>query len=125
VHELKNMTKCIKASTSWCECCGVYVRGLNFINVILGLFFLLVLEKQKLSCKAFSVNRYRKGERRNLLQRLIDDSLETRSVASANPYYTQPCRTFCYITPCSVFASVLLLVYIANNSCNGGNKLYF
>lgn len=47
-----------------------------------------------------------------MLQRLIDETSETRSMASANPYYTHPCRTFGYITPCSVFTSVLLLLYL-------------
>lgn len=111
----QNMTKCTKALTSCME--------LRLINAILGLallFFLLVLEKQKNSgVKHFQSTNAGidctsvKGEWRNLLQKLIDDSSETSSVGSANPYYPHPCLTFCYITPCSVFSSVLVLVYIA------------
>lgn len=74
-----------------------------------------------------------KGEWRNLLQGLIDDSSETSSVCSANPYYPHPCTTFCCIAPCSVFSSVLLLLYIAtalamketNHTCLVGRVVHW
>lgn len=62
MHKLNNMTKCTKASPSWCECFGVSVRGLDFINAILDLAFLFIpsgFSKRKTQVKAFSANKYR------------------------------------------------------------------
>lgn len=113
MHKLKNMTKCTKASTSWCECFGVSVRGLDFINAVLDLALLFIPFGFR-KTKALSVNKYRYYLSERRMRKLDTEAygwwFRDRVCGVGKSVLDTSMSDVLLHTPRSVFTSVLLLV---------------